>query len=208
MKFFLLVLYFFEFINSFNVAVVGGGGDLGKELLYQGLVERKLKMLAFTQSNKILIPYRGNTFNNVLSTPQLKNQNLQIENYWQDIKNFKYDHLIFCTSARPFGEDYSDELTVKFLNNLPLNCKSISLVSAYGVGDSLNGANIGIQVMNSLYLKDVYRAKNVQEQLLNNSNLNIEKFIYRPKALSYGKTNIDSTSRKDLAKKILDDLNL
>ena len=62
--------------------------------------------------------------------------------------------------------------------------------------------------MNSLYLKDVYRAKNVQEQLLNNSNLNIEKFIYRPKALSYGKTNIDSTSRKDLAKKILDDLNL
>ena len=165
-------------------------------------------MIAFTQSNKILIPYRGNTFNNVLSTPELKNLNLQIENYWQDIKDFKYDHLIFCTSARPFGNDYSDELTFKFLQNLPIDCKSISLVSAYGVGDSIEGANIGIQVMNNLYLKDVYRAKNVQEELLNNSNLDIEKFIYRPKALSYGKTNIDSTSRKDLAKIILDNLNL
>lgn len=208
MKFFLIMLYFFELINSFNIAVVGAGSDLGREILYQGLVERNLKILAFTQSNRINLPFRGNTFNNVGDTPELKNQNLQIQNYWQNIKDFKYDHIIFCTSARPFGLDYSDQLTSKFLQNLPLNCKSISLVSAYGVGDSLEGANLGIQVMNTLYLKDVYRAKNIQEELVNNTNLNIQKFIYRPKALSYGKTNIESTSRKDLAKIILDDLDL
>lgn len=208
MKFFFIIFYFLKLIGSFNVAVVGGGSDLGKEILYQGLVEKNLKMLAFTRSNKISLPYRGNTFNNVDSSPELINSNLQIENYWQNIKDFKYEHIIFCTSAGPFELDYSDELTNKFLNNLPVNCKSISLVSAYGVGDSLKEANIGIQIMNNLYLKDVYRAKNVQEKLFNASNLNIEKFIYRPKALSYGKTNIESTPRQQLAKIILDDLNL
>ena len=46
--------------------------------------------------------------------------------------------------------------------------------------------------MNSLYLKDVYRAKNTQE-----------KFIYRPKALSYSDTFINLIKRKDLANQIL-----
>ena len=62
--------------------------------------------------------------------------------------------------------------------------------------------------MNSLYLKDVYRAKNEQEKLLENIDIDIEKFIYRPKALSYGYTNIESLPRDKFAKKILDDLNL
>ena len=62
-----------------------------------------------------------------------------------------------------------------------------------------------------IYLKDVYRAKNIQEDLINyNSNVRsgkIKKFIYRPKVLSYGKNPfIQSTSREDLAKKILNNI--
>ena len=59
-----------------------------------------------------------------------------------------------------------------------------------------------------LYLKDVYRAKNYQEKALNNYRGYVNKLIYRPKALSYGKTLLDSTSRYDLAGRILEDLNM
>ena len=45
--------------------------------------------------------------------------------------------------------------------------------------------------MDSLYLKDVYRAKNYQESS-NNYKGDVNKLIYRPKALSYGKTYFDS----------------
>ena len=57
--------------------------------------------------------------------------------------------------------------------------------------------------MDSLYLKDVYRAKNYQEKALNNYKGDVNKLIYRPKALSYGKTLLDSTSRFELAGKLL-----
>ena len=96
----------------------------------------------------------------------------------------------------------------KFLNNLPENCKNVALVSAYGVGDSIENANLGIKVMNDLYLKEVYKTKNTQEILLNNYSGDVNKLIYRPKALSYGKTLLDSTSRYDLAGRILEDLNM
>ena len=98
----------------------------------------------------------------------------------------------------------------KFLNNLSEKCKTIVLISAYGVGDSLDKANLGIQVMNSIYLKDVYRSKNQQESLLiEHDDIKIRKIIYRPKALSYGKTNFaDSVSRYNLANSILNDLKI
>ena len=62
--------------------------------------------------------------------------------------------------------------------------------------------------MNNLYLKDVYRAKNNQETKLKDLNKNVKKIIYRPNALSYGKTFFNSTTRYDLAEKILKDLDL
>ena len=93
------------------------------------------------------------------------------------------------------------------MNLLPENCKNIALVSAYGVGDSIENANLGISSNDSLYLKDVYRAK-LSGKALNNYSGDVNKLIYRPKALSYGKTLLDSTSRFELAGKIISDLNL
>ena len=194
--------------NAFNVAVVGASSDLGREILYQGIVERNLKMIGFSSKNRVFVPYRGNSFNKNGEMPEFKNDNLKIENYWGNVLGYNYDHIIFCTSAKPFQEDYSDELTNKFIKNLPISCKSISLVSAFGVGDSLKDGNLGIQVMNNVYLKDVYRAKNIQEKLLKDDESNITKIIYRPRALSYGSTKLKSISRQQLAKEILDDLDL
>ena len=39
-------------------------------------------------------------------------------------------------------------------------------MSAYGVGNSLDESNLGIKIMDSLYLRDTYRAKNRQEEIV------------------------------------------
>lgn len=207
MRNFLLILSF-VLANSFNLAIVGASSDLGKEIIYQGIVERNLKIIGFSSEKKITVPYRGDSFNKNGNMPEFKNENLKVENYWGNILGYNYDHIIFCTSARPFQKDYSDELTNKFIDNISSQCKTISLVSAFGVGDSLDQGNLGIKVMNNVYLKDVYRAKNEQENILKYDKSNVTKFIYRPKALSYGSTKLSSISRQDLAREILDDLDL
>ena len=195
------ILFFFNFINltnCFNLCIVGAYSELGKELVYQSIEDKNLKVLALTSNSELLIPSKGDILNN--------NKDLALLNYWEHI-DLPYENIIFCTSAKPFEKDYSDVLTAKFLCHLPKECKTIHLVSAFGVGDSLNNANLGIKIMDKLYLKDVYRAKNKQEELLNNYDGNVEKFIYRPKALSYGDTLLDSTKRQDFAKEILKNLN-
>ncbi len=200
------ILHFINNVQSFNLCVVGASSGLGRELVYQSLQENN-KVLALTTKNSILVPYRGDSFqdkgNNI--SEKIINENLLIQNYWEHITS-DYENIIFCTSAGPFEKDYSDILTEKFLCHLSPKCKTISLISAYGVGDSLNNSNLGIKVMDSLYLKDVYRAKNRQEKLIANFNSDIKKFIYRPKALSYGKTILKSTSRKEFVETILNKL--
>ena len=59
--------------------------------------------------------------------------------------------------------------------------------------------------MGNFYLKDTYRAKRKQEELLKTyDTLPIRKKLFTPRALSYGKTVLPSTTREDLAKEILD----
>ena len=102
--------------------------------------------------------------------------------------------------------DYSDTLTKKILENLPDTCDDISIVSAYSVEDeTLEKFSIPFQLMSNIYLKDVYRAKREQERILRLYNASqVRKKVFRPRALSYGFTIIPSTTRKDLAKEILD----
>ena len=173
---------------GFNLAIVGASGGLGRELVYQATNDRNLTVLGLTSKPSLIYePYRGDGYVEKDFPPQYKSSNLVLQNYWSLVTD-KYDNIIFCTSAGPFEDDYSDRLTYKFLQDLPENCKSIHLVSAYGAGNSLDNANLGIQIMEKLYLKDVYRAKNRQEYLLNNLKKKVKKFIYRPKTISYGNT--------------------
>lgn len=207
----LLIYSLISFTTSFvyDLCVVGATSGLGRELIYQTTKIRKKTVLPLScnADNKIYLPYRGNSFN-YKTTNQTFSENINVDSYWV-AKPHQYKHLVFCTSAKPFEKDYSDIVTSKILSNLPGCCQSISLVSAYGVGDSLENANLGIQIMNSLYLRDVYRAKNKQEELINfYNNPNICKNIYRPKALSYGQTVLESMSRADFAERILDDIRL
>jgi hypothetical protein len=91
------------------------------------------------------------------------------------------------------------------LNNLPECCQKVILVSAYGVGSSIYEANMGIKLMQSFYLKNVYKSKQLQEDMVNNLPKYIDRRILRPKVLSYGPVPLNSiaTPRQQLAKEII-----
>ena len=205
-KFLLLIKSVLAFnIKSVDLCVVGANSGLGRELVYQTAVEKNKKVLALSSSAfGIKEPYRGGGFNENEIDTFIKSENIIYDNYWQKV-DVLYKNIIFCTSAKPFEKDYSDRLTVKFLQDLPDYCKSISVISANGVGDSLEKSNIGIQVMNKYYLKDVYRAKQRQEDIFKNYTKDIKKFVYRPQVgLSYGETRlVKSLPRQKLANHIL-----
>ena len=192
---YLILFVLVSLISAYDVCIVGGASGLGKELIYQSIIDKGLSVLALTSSpSEITTPCRVNSFTEIRNQPEFQHPDLKIDNYWKDLDNYNYKHIIFTTSAKPFENDYSDKLMKKILNKLPTTCKSISLVSANDVGNKLK---------NSWYLKDVYRAKNEQEKILKDYNSNLKKIFYRPKALSYGETVSGSTMRKDLAKEIL-----
>ncbi len=188
---------------KFDIAIVGASGNLGKELVYQSIVDYDKTVLGLTSKNNMFYkPSRINSFNAKDTNEEFKNTNLVLQNYWDHITD-DYENIVFCTSAKPFQKDYSTELFIKFLCHLSPKCKSISLVSAFGAGESIEEGNLGIQLMDRFYLKDVYKSKNNQEQLLKNYEKNIKKIVYRPKALSFGKTFLESIPREKLASDIL-----
>tara|TARA_A100001015_G_C14953064_1_gene697561 strand:- start:343 stop:990 length:648 start_codon:yes stop_codon:yes gene_type:complete len=210
----LFIFLYGTLTRAYNLCVIGSTSGLGKELVYQSTVERNMSVLALSGTSKPLtIPCRENSFEEINSQPIFNNPNIKKDNYWKSLKNYEYENIVFTTSAKPFKEDYSDRLLVKILADLPKSCKHLILISAYGVGDSLNENELGINVMNKWYLKDVYRSKNNQENIL---DLDIFKTKYpelkttilRPKALSYGKTILPSIPREQLAKDILDKIDL
>jgi hypothetical protein len=189
---------------KFDIAIVGASGNLGRELVYQSIVNYDANVLGLTTQNNVFYkPSRLDSFNSDNKKKEFKSTNLVLENYWSHIKD-DYEHIVFCTSAKPFQKDYSSELFGKFLCHLSPKCKSISLVSAFGAGKSIDEGNLGIQIMDRFYLKDVYKSKNIQETLLKNYDKDLKKYVYRPKALSFGNTLLDSTPRKTLAQNILE----
>ena len=207
---FFLIFILLKVTSSYNLCVIGATSGLGKEIIYQGITERKMSVLGLSGScKKITLPCRINSFEEIYNQEEFCHENLDLDIYWNDISKYDYEHLILTTSAKPFEVDYSDIIMKKLLENIPESCKSISLISAYGAGNTLKNSNIGIRVMNVWYLKDVYRAKNEQEKMLNNyfGKNKVKKYIYMPKALSYGDTVINSVSRKDLANEILNNIN-
>ena len=204
-KFFIFSIIF-NYINAYNLCVVGASSGLGKELIYQSLKKNK-KIVGLTSNpNNIKIPYRGGGLSNKNNNLLLRSPNLEICEY-NDFVNYNFSNIVFCCGAQPFMNDYSDILTKNILNCEKLNLQNIVLISAYGVGNSLPDSNAGIKIMNSFYLQDAYRAKNAQEELINNYKKNNKETnikIFRPKGLSYGLNLYGLKSRETLANEILE----
>ena len=203
-KYFIFSLLF-DSINSYDLCVVGGSSGLGREIIYQGLI-KKNKILALTNNpSNIKVPYRGGGLKYQPTIDLIKNPDLIIDNY-NNYNKYNYKNIVFTTGAKPFKVDYSDSITRQILSNRELQLDNIILISAYGVGDSIQNLNLGIQVMNNWYLQDVYRAKNIQEKIIGDYGVkfNTNITIFRPKGLSYGINAYSITSRETLAKEILE----
>jgi hypothetical protein len=202
-----MILNIFSFVYTFNLCIVGSKSGLGSELVYQGLQDNK-NILALSKNNdKVMIPYRGGGLDLKSTNEFIENDNLQTDNY-QNFNKYKFDNIIFTMGGKPFIDDYSAIITENILSNKNNNLKNIVLISAFGAGETLQNANVGIKVMNNLYLKSVYEAKNQQETIINEykkTNDNVNILILRPKVLSYGKTKsiYNAKSRQQLATEIL-----
>jgi len=204
MLLFIFLSTFLSFVNKFDLCVVGGSSGLGRELIYQSL-ENNNKVLALSSNpENIKIPYRGGGLENKETDIIIQDNNLMVCDY-DNFKNYKFENIVFTTGAKPFEKDYSDEITKKIIENYQNDLKKVVLISADGVGNSLSKSNYGIKVMNNWYLKDVYRAKNNQEVLLNEYKKNHDTsiIIIRPKVLSYGDNIFMAKSRQELAIEIL-----
>lgn len=196
-----------QIIYCFDLCLLGASSDLGKEIIFQGLNNKNIKILALTSNpNNIILPYRGGGLNNKNKNLLLRSPNLEICEY-KNFINYNFSNIVLTSGAKPFQNDYSDILTKNILNCDSLTLENIFLISAYGVGNSLSNSNPGIKLMNNLYLQDVYRAKNAQEELLENykkKNPETNIKIFRPKGLSYGINIYGLKSRESLANEILE----
>ena len=187
---------------SFTVAIAGANGDLGRELVQQTL-ERNWNCLAITRDKPIYYPFRGGWLSNdETKLYPIEDDRMTSINYTQLPK--PYNALIISLGNKPFVYDDSHLTCEQLLKTLPGECKNICLVSAYGVGDSINDSNIGIKAMRGWYLKQVYESKCLQEDMVNAIE-DIDTVIIRPKVLSYGTIPFNSihTSRESLANRIL-----
>ena len=198
------------YTQGYQLCVVGATSGLGKELVYQASLDKNMSVLALSgTSSPLTVPCRVNSFEEIKKQPPFHNPNVVRDIYWNDLSSYDYKSIVFTTSGGPFKDDYSDQLMAKIIPNLPDSCKHLVLISAYGVGNSLNNKEVGINIMNNWYLKDVYRAKNSQEELIH-LKLFKEKYphlkttILRPKALSYGETFLKSITRQSLANEVLE----
>ena len=202
-----LTLHIALSIQAYKLCVIGAGSGLGRELVYQASKDRNKTVLSLTTSDKLYVPFRGEGYNNIEDQEEYISPLVTVDNYWKNIKD-SYDSLIICTGGTIFESDYSDKLTLKYLENLPDSCKDVSIVSAYSVEENnLEKFSIPFQIMSNIYLKDVYRAKREQERLIKQYNASVvRKKIFKPRALSYGNTFLPSTTRMELAEEILDTL--
>ena len=204
MKLLLILLTLID-TKAFNICVVGGNSGLGRELIYQSINNDK-KVIALTNKTKsIKYPYRGNGLTKKSVDKLICSKNLEIDTY-DNSKKYEFENIVFTLGAGPLENDYSDIVTKNILKNVNHDLNFIILMSAYGVGDSLKESNIGIKLMDNIYLKDTYRAKNRQEEIVSKyaKKNSVNCFIIRPKGLSYGQNIYSIKSREKQAKEILE----
>ena len=78
----------FHICYWYNLCVVGGSSGLGKEIIYQGINNFNMNVIALTSTkDKIYIPYRGNTFEEIETCKKFESNKLKIFEYKLDKDN-------------------------------------------------------------------------------------------------------------------------
>ena len=188
--------------SCLRVGIVGAHGYLGRELVAQALdagmtplpFVRRMDPLRYPPTTGWLDPPRESILSDFEDMPL----------YSTNATNLPpMDGIVFAMSGRPFEADTSTSVVARFCSHLPPQCEKVCLVSAWGVGDSIESSNLGIRAMRSWYLKSAYAEKERQEEIV--SNLSVPVLILRPKVLSFSPIpfNPSSTPRRVLASEIL-----
>ena len=193
---------------SYTVAVVGAHGGLGRELVQQAR-DRQWEPVALVRRNDPLYyPVRRGGLSPAESSSNLNIVGVEtcLTKGANSTVRAGVDAVVFAIGGKPFADDDTTEVVRGICDALPDSCRNVCLVSAYGVGESIEGANIGIQAMRAWYLKSVYAAKEIQENIVRGLPDTVRTRVIRPRALSYGRMrfNVITQSREDLAREILE----
>lgn len=191
---------------AWKVGVLGAHGGLGRELVEQCVARNWSCVALVRRDDPVRLPSRRGWLNDD-DTPEARRPD--------DHARYvlprecaqcpgELDALVIAVSGRPFSYDGSTDAVRALLETKPETCRRVCLVSAHGVGDSLEGADVGIQAMHAWYLHSTYKAKGEQEALV--SALPCETLILRPRVLSYQRVPLNpiATTRRALATRILD----
>lgn len=192
------------FAFGFTITVGGAQGNLGRELVAQSL-QRGWDVVGVVRrpNDPVFMPWRKGWLSPVSDKLEpIRSERLVLTT---DTDCGSTDAVVFAFSGKPFGnEGIRQTDVVRRMCDTSPNETRLCFVSAHGTGDSAVNANLGIQVMNKWYLKDVYNAKQSQEDIiLQTFNPSL---ILRPKVLSYENIPLNplATRRQDLAREILD----
>lgn len=114
-------------------------------------------------TDPIYTPVRLGWLNEAFSSnDEIQDVRLQLSTYSKD--EVCCDAVVICLSGIPFQPDDTTTIADNLVRNLSADCRALCLVSAHGVGDSIIGADIGIQVMRAWCLQPTHGAKQRQEE--------------------------------------------
>lgn len=209
--------------SSLHVHIAGINSGLGREIAYQiceegGYDEIKkisgLCTLPEKRKDKFMVPYRGGGLSEDITGVYFSSPLLELYDYSQSSLVIEpYDFLVLSMGGTAFESyDFSADVTRNLIGKLPPSCKLIICVSAFGVNKGWREQTelgmygviegIGIQGMKDFYLREVYRSKSEQENMLADIESSL---ILRPKVLTYDNATSLSrgVSRKMLAQKMI-----
>lgn len=177
-------------VVSLTVGVLGAQGNLGREVVSQCLA-RGWTVHAYVRrpTDPVLTPVRRGWLSPdptaVRAARPITSERLHLFDS-SDGASGDEDALVSVMSGTPFANEMD---TVHAFRNVcsgvdAQTCR-VCLVSAHGVGDSIEGANAGIQVMRAWYLQGTYVAKEAQEDFLRAAWNGTMYTVLRPRVLSY-----------------------
>lgn len=195
--------------SSKRVAIVGAHGGLGRELVQQ-CRDRAWTPVAMVRRpyDPILPPVRTGWLTPGDERTTAPFYGLEVfGTHGEATECPDCDAVVFAMSGSPFRKDSTPTDVVRGVcATLPEQCTRVCLVSAHGVGDSIEDANLGIRVMREWYLQSTYEGKAAQETLVAALPVPVGRRILRPRVLSYAPVPLNpvATTRRDLACDILD----
>lgn len=196
---------------AYTISIVGAQGRLGRELVSQSLQRGwEVEGIVRRPLDPIRKPVRKGWLHQEESdeeSPHITSPRLRVSS--DTLRCTSSDAIVFCMSATPFASRAEMRVQTQVVEDVLDACSKgprVCLVSAYGAGDSLQGSNVGIQFMHSVYLREAYAAKEEQERLVRERVGKNSSLILRPRVLSFTRVplNPGAVPRHELATRILD----